>query len=120
MRSRPRHTLALDEGSVRQHTLLMPKVNHADDVIGRANRCGVNFLKLEVRMALTFTALATSTHDPDRRARCLRSARRAYEAVKRLMGRMALSDPEKDFLISRLQDLQSKLSIEASQSSSTK
>lgn len=60
-------------------------------------------------MALTFTALATSTHDPDRRARCLRSARRAYEAVTRLMGRMALSDAERDSLMCRLQDLQSKL-----------
>ena len=49
-----------------------------------ANTASVNFLKIDLETALTFSQMALRTSDPTGRHRNARAARRAYDTIMRL------------------------------------
>ena len=75
----------------------------------RLNRANSDFLKVDVQTALTFTGIALQTTDPVKRQRNQRSARKAYDTVLRLMGKVQLSESDARTLGSGLERLKSEL-----------
>lgn len=76
----------------------------------RMNRASAEFLKLDIQTALTFLTIARQTQDDTRQQRNLRSARKAYDTVLRLMDRVILSDEDARIVKSGLERLRSELS----------
>jgi hypothetical protein len=84
----------------------------ADEIIAsgaRLNRASVNFLKIDVATALTFSEIALQTPDSEKQRRNRRSARKAYDTVLRLMGRVSLTKDDAQSLSRNLQRLKSEL-----------
>lgn len=56
------------------------------------NKAGVEFLRLDVEVGLTFSGIALQAQDSEKRARNLRAARKAYDTVLRLMDKVTLTE----------------------------
>ena len=74
-----------------------------------ANRVNTNFLKVDADTALTFTDIALSTEDPVKKRRNVRSARKAYDTVMRLIEKVDLSDSDGRILGAKLLTLKARL-----------
>ena len=88
-----------------------PKPTFDELLAGReeANRANTNFLKVDADTALTFTDIALSTEDPVKKRRNVRSARRAYDTVMRLIEKVDLSDSDGRILGAKLLSLKARL-----------
>ena len=75
----------------------------------RADRVSADFLKVDVATALTFTGIALTANNPERKTRNRRAARRAYETVLHLMPRIQLSEGDAEDLNRNLKRLKSEL-----------
>jgi hypothetical protein len=75
----------------------------------RVNRTSVDFLKLDVETALTFTSNALSTDNEEKKQRNRKAARKAYDTVLRLAKKVELTNSEKRFLNRGLQKLKEDL-----------
>jgi hypothetical protein len=73
------------------------------------NRASVEFLKIDVEMALTFVQNARQTSDLARRERNCEAARRAFYTVTSLMNRVKLSEEDIQTVTIGLQKLRSEL-----------
>lgn len=74
-----------------------------------ANTASVNFLKIDLQTALTFSGMALRSSDPVRKRRNTRSARRAYDTIIRLRTNVHPKPADSDFLKSNLRLLKSDL-----------
>lgn len=74
-----------------------------------ANAASVNFLKIDVRTALTFSHIALTTADPARKLRTSRAARRAYESIIRLGRNVDLKPSDSKFLRDHMELLRADL-----------
>lgn len=82
------------------------------NVLNRLDRTGFSFLLNDVEIALTLTRIAQDAEsDPEKRARNQKNARRAYDAVTSLMGRVALTGEEEQELTQKLVQLKSELHL---------
>lgn len=79
------------------------------DVRNRANRVGADFLRIDSEIGLTFSGLALTSTDPQKRRHRARIARKAYETLCRLRKKIDLSDEQSDRLDANLQRLKSEL-----------
>jgi len=75
----------------------------------RLQRTGVDFLKIDVAIALTFAGIALQTADPVKRLRNRQSARKAYDSVLKLLNRVALTHGDAQIMAHNLQRLRSEL-----------
>ncbi|PYV55278.1 MAG: hypothetical protein DMG97_01035 [Acidobacteria bacterium] len=69
----------------------------------------IDFLRSELSTGLTLTGIALDSRDQARRNRNCANARKAYDAVKRFVPRVALSPDETNEINSRLEHLRSEL-----------
>lgn len=83
-----------------------------NDVRNRLDRTAFSFLLSDVELALTLTRIAQDADtDSDKRARNQHNARRAYDTVTGLTGRVALTGEEQQELASKLGRLKSELHL---------
>jgi hypothetical protein len=68
-----------------------------------------DFLRIECEVALTFSGIALAATDEATRRRTTMVARRAHDTIARLMGRIELTDAERDKLDANLQRVQTEL-----------
>ena len=73
------------------------------------NRASADFLKIDLRTALTFVKIAQQTTDDVRKERNRMAARRAYETVKKLAQKVSLNDDEMQAIMQSLMRLRSEL-----------
>lgn len=74
-----------------------------------ANTASINFLKIDLETALTFSQMALQTKDPVRKHRTTRAARRAYDTIVRLRGHVYPRQADSEFLSKNLRLLESDL-----------
>jgi len=75
----------------------------------RMNRASVEFLKIDLQTAFTFLRVARQTDDPIRKHRNCRAARRAYDTVVKLMGKVRLNKQDRQTVVLGLEHLRSEL-----------
>lgn len=96
---------------LKQHGHAAPKPT-VDELLAwqsRANKVNADFLKLDLQTALTFTQLALQAEDGVKRERNQRAARKAYDTILRLVGRVTLTDDEARSMGKSLERLRSDL-----------
>jgi hypothetical protein len=86
-----------------------PTIDDLLDSKKRLTRASSDFLKLDVATALTFAGIAVSSEDPIKKARNQRAARKAYDTVLHLIGRVELTDSDAETLKQNLERLKSEL-----------
>jgi len=73
------------------------------------NRASAEFLKIDLETALTFVTIARQAHDSARKERNCRAARKAYDTVVKLFGRVELNDMDRQVVMDGLLQLQKQL-----------
>lgn len=86
-----------------------PTVDELLATAGQFKKASSDFLKLDVATGLTFSKLALETDNPEKKQRNLRSARRAYDMVIRLLDRIPLSEEDAECLSQELAYLKANL-----------
>jgi hypothetical protein len=105
---RPRaHSPDLPGG--RGHSVPRPTVDELLASQSRFNKVSTDFLKIDLETALTFTQLALQTPDREKKERNRQAARKAYNAIMHLIGRVSLSGVEADHFEKNLRRLKSEL-----------
>lgn len=94
---------------MRGHAAQKPTVDEIFDSRERINRASTDFLKIDVDTALTFLHVARNASDNFRRVRNLRAARKAYDTVLRLIGKVKLNSEDSEILRRGLERLKSEL-----------
>jgi hypothetical protein len=80
------------------------------ELVRQTNQAGVDFLKIEVRTALTFASIALeSANDAEKRNRNRANARKAYEVAMIWFYRLSLSEAEIREIEEKLRELRSAL-----------
>jgi hypothetical protein len=75
----------------------------------RTREVRANFLLIDSAIGLTFSGMALTARDPDKRRRTTQAARNAYLTVMRLRAGTDLLDAERDTLEANLQRLRDEL-----------
>ena len=75
----------------------------------RTNELRVQFLKIDSEIALTFSNIALTTQDPQRKRRTIQSARKAYNTIIRLQEDTELTDADQHYLEVNLRRLKREL-----------
>ena len=97
------------QSSKSSYTVLKPTI---DELVGsrdQAIRVSTDFLKLDVATALTFTGIAFTSEKPEVKERNRHSARRAYDTVTHLLGKIQVSESDAQVLKGDLRRLKSEL-----------
>lgn len=75
----------------------------------RTNRLRVSFLLVDSEIALTFSGIALSTSDPEKKTRTAQTARKAYDTIMRMGESTNISDADREKLDANLRRLKSDL-----------
>lgn len=73
------------------------------------NSTRVDFLKVDVETALTFTGLALGTEDQEKKQRNRANARKAYDTILRLSRNVLFTAAEEAYMKQRLEQLKTDL-----------
>ena len=73
------------------------------------NETGTEFLKVDVATGMTFAQTALSSHDPEKKRRNQKSARKAYDTVVRMLQKITPNDADAQQLDEGLQRLKADL-----------
>ena len=73
------------------------------------NRTGTEFLKVDVATGLTFAKAALDSHDPEKKRRNQRSARKAYDTIVRMLKKITPTDADARQLDASLHQLKNEL-----------
>jgi hypothetical protein len=96
-----------------QGTDFAPKKSPTDHFLSLSadlNHTRIEFLKVDVETALTFSAIALkSDTDSERMLRNRHNARRGYDTILHFMRNVAFTDDERSFMSNRLKRLKSDL-----------
>jgi phosphoenolpyruvate carboxylase len=84
-------------------------VAEVEATLDRINRASTEFLKIDLETALTFTNIARQTSDISRRERNCLAARKAYDAVERLVQKVDLNKQDKNTIKKGMQQLKTEL-----------
>jgi hypothetical protein len=98
---------------IREHNFAATKPT-MDQILanaGELNKTSAAFLKTDVETALTFSAIALKTNEPNKKQRNQKNARKGYDSIVRFMGRMPISTEDGEFLSSKLQRLKTELQM---------
>jgi hypothetical protein len=96
-----------DEESV--YAALKPTLQEVIVSLGQLNRTSAEFLKTDVETALLFSSIALQTEDLPKKQRNRQNARRGYDTILRLAGRIRLSNDDEQLLSKKLGRLKSEL-----------
>ena len=77
----------------------------------QANTLMAHFLRIDARLALTFSGIALSTSDLGTRERTLKLARRAYDTILRLKAGVQLTQVNEESLARDLRRLEIELEV---------
>jgi hypothetical protein len=88
---------------------LIPMLTDLMASLERLNRYSAEFLKTDIEVALTFGSIARQSDDSAKRERNRQHARRGYDTIRRLLGRVKLSRDEEQVLSEKLMLLKSEL-----------
>jgi hypothetical protein len=88
---------------------LKPVVGELRDTVNQLNRASADFLKTDVETALVFSSIAMQAEDPSKRQRNRQNARKGYNTIVRLIGRIRLTDEDEQFLSEKLGRLKLEL-----------
>lgn len=94
---------------LRGHAAVRPTVDELLGSVERLNRASADFLKIDLKTALTFTKIARQTQDGTRRERNRMEARHAYDTVLKLVPKIDLSKDEARTITKGLTQLRSEL-----------
>lgn len=86
-----------------------PTLDELLDSVEETNRVGAQFLKLDLQTAFTFVAIAREAPDDARMMRNRMAARRAYDTVLKLAGKIDLSREDAREITRSLTQLRSEL-----------
>jgi hypothetical protein len=104
--------MARPESSAREHSFAAKKPT-IDRFLAASNQLrhtGIEFLKIDVETALTFSSVALqSNDDAAKRKRNRENARRGYDTILHLLKKVALDTEDAEFMSSRLRRLKSEL-----------
>lgn len=75
----------------------------------RAQQAQVDFLKIDLRLGLTFANLALRTCDVETKRRQTQLARKVYDTIIALREQVTLPDTDNDYLDHNLERLRSEL-----------
>ncbi len=78
-------------------------------LIQQSHRIGVEFLLIDLDTAHTFLDVADATSSHETRTRNRENARIAYDAVLRLLPRLALTDEQRAVLDAKIAELKDRL-----------
>jgi hypothetical protein len=73
-------------------------VHDLSDTGRESNQANVNFLKIDVETALTFTRLALRSDSAEKRKRNLQHARKAYNTIQRLSHHVTFTADEEAYM----------------------
>src|SRR5215467_1274695 len=73
------------------------------------NATNADFLKIDVETALTFSGLALETDNEEKKQRNRKNARKAYDTILHLWGRVILTPSEEAYLHKMMSRLKSEL-----------
>jgi hypothetical protein len=91
------------------YAALKPTVDELLVSLGELNRTSAEFLKTDVETALTFSSIALQSEDLSKKQRNRRNARKGYDTIVRLAGRIRLTSDDEEFLTEKLTRLKSEL-----------
>lgn len=74
-----------------------------------ANRTRADFLQIDSEVGLTFSGIALTAKDEEKRGRATRVARKAYDTIMRLRKGIKLTDAQRDRLDANLLRLREML-----------
>ena len=94
---------------MRGHAVAKPTVDELLASRERMNRASAEFLKLDLRTALTFVGIARQTGDQIRKRRNCMAARRAYDTVLRLADKVQLGVEDRRDVSQGLKRLRTEL-----------
>ena len=89
----------------------MTVLSNSVGILQSVNRAGVDFLKLDLEVGLTFSHMALETQDSEKRARTRRAARRAYDTVLKLSEKVPLTNQDAESLARNLLRLKCDLAL---------
>ena len=98
----------LDNWVATPHTYL-PSPARRRALESRTNMLRANFLQIDSEIALTFSNLALTASDPEKKRRTAQAARSAYVAIMKLSEDTYLADADRDKLETNLQRLKREL-----------
>jgi hypothetical protein len=75
------------------------------------NATNVDFLKIDVETALTFTGLALETDNEEKKQRNRKNARKAYDAILRLWGNVTFTPSEEAHMHEKMGILKNDLEL---------
>jgi hypothetical protein len=88
---------------------LKPTVDELIGSLGQLNRTSAEFLKTDIETALTFSSIALQTEDLPKKHRNRKYARKGYDTILRLSGRVRMSNDDEELLAEKLMRLKSEL-----------
>lgn len=84
-----------------------------DEILSSAaqlNRTSIDFLKIDLQTALTFSQIALQSNaDAEKRRRNRKNARKGYDTIVRLAEKVSLSDRDGRYISRNLERLKSEL-----------
>jgi hypothetical protein len=88
---------------------IKPTVDELIESLSQLNRTSAESLKTDVEIALTFSTIALRTENIPKRQRNGRNARKGYDTILRLVGRVRLTSEDEQFLSEKLARLKLEL-----------
>jgi hypothetical protein len=86
-----------------------PTLQDILDTRSESNQVSIDFLKIDLQTALTFSALALQSPEGEKKSRNQHNARRGYDTILRLIEKVYLSDSDAKSLGGQLLRLKSEL-----------
>jgi hypothetical protein len=102
------HKQILDSTRVRRHKVLLQDLT---DMGKELNATNVNFLKIDVETALTFSKLARQSTNEEKKERNRQHARRAYDTILHLWNTVAFTPDEEAYMRDMLTQLKIDLEM---------
>ena len=101
--------LSLPKGKPPEHSFAKPDLRTAATPNSQNSFRPADIGILCAETALSFSAIALETEDLSKKQRNCRNARKGYDTIRRLAGRVELSPDDEQFLSERLLRLKSEL-----------
>ena len=86
-------------------------VEQLTDTGKQLNSTNVDFLKIDVETALTFTGLALETDNQEKKERNRKNARKAYDTIRQLWNKVTFTPSEETFMHEKLGRLKNDLEL---------
>jgi hypothetical protein len=86
-------------------------IQELTDAGKQLNATNADFLKIDAETALTFTGLALETDNPEKKTRNRKNARKAYDTILQLLGKVTFTPAQEAHLHEKLSRLKNDLEL---------